>query len=117
MEFVMERFELEKVKASLMMRKNELEHELERLSTEKSSDDQSQDEGDMAASATMDTLRSSLQDAEQEEYTRVVNALRAIENGTYGICKDCGNEISEKRLKYNPNASRCLACQEAMESL
>ena len=117
MEVAMERPELEKIKASLLMRKDELEIELERLSTEKSSDDQSQDEGDMAASATMDTLRSSLQDAEQEEYTRVVNALRAIDNGTYGICKDCGGEISEKRLKYNPNASRCLSCQEAMESL
>lgn len=113
----MKRPELEKIKVSLIERKEELEQELERLSTEKSSDDQSQDEGDMAATSTMDTLRSSLQDAEQEEYSRVVQALRSIENGTYGVCRDCGGEISEKRLKYNPNASRCLSCQEVMESL
>ena len=43
------------------------------------------------------------------------NALEMIDNGTYGICTECGNPISEKRLMLFPNATRCLACQEALE--
>jgi DnaK suppressor protein len=109
--------ELEKIKASLIARKEELETELDRLSKEGGVEEDTQDEGDMAAAATMESLRTSLQDSEQEEYQRVVQALRAIEQGTYGICRDCGGEISEKRLKFYPNASRCLACQEAAEGM
>lgn len=113
----MNKAELEKIKAALIVRKEELEAELERLSKEGGVEEDTQDEGDMAAAATMESLRTSLQDTEQEEYQRVIQALRAIEQGTYGICRDCGGEISEKRLKFYPNASRCLACQEAAEGM
>jgi len=109
--------ELEKIKASLIARKEELEAELDRLSKEGGVEEDTQDEGDMAAAATMESLRTSLQDTEQEEYQRVIQALKAIEQGTYGICRDCSGEISEKRLKFYPNASRCLACQEAAEGM
>ena len=42
-------------------------------------------------------------------------ALAAIENGTYGICRDCGEEIPEGRLKVVPGATRCRPCQEDQE--
>ncbi len=38
-----------------------------------------------------------------------------IVDGTYGICIDCCQPISEKRLKSYPNATRCLSCQEVVE--
>ena len=37
-------------------------------------------------------------------------ALEKIENGTYGICENCGKEISEDRLKACPEAKTCLKC-------
>lgn len=40
------------------------------------------------------------------------NALKEIENGTYGICKSCGNKIEEDRLEANPAAQTCKACME-----
>ena len=106
---------LEHIKQELIARKKFLEEELDRLSKEPVSDNQSQDDGDQAVSSTLETLRNSLQNAQYEEYVMIESALQAIADGRYGICQDCDQEISEKRLKYYPNAQRCLACQEAAE--
>jgi DnaK suppressor protein len=106
---------LEEVKANLLKRKAELEEILITLSKEKVSDDQVQDLGDQALSSTMEAIRGSYQNTEHEEYNMILKAIKAIEEGTYGLCSDCNQPISEKRLKYYPNASRCLACQEAAE--
>jgi len=107
--------QLEKVKSELLARKKVLELELDRLSKEPVSDNQSQDDGDQAVSSTLETLRNSIQNAEYEEFVMIEAALRSIEEGKYGVCQDCEQEISEKRLKYYPNAQRCLTCQEAAE--
>ncbi len=106
---------LDKIKQELLARKKILEEELDRLSKEPVSDNQSQDDGDQAASSTLETLRNSIQNAEYEEYVMIESALQSIADGRYGICQDCEQEISEKRLKYYPNAQRCLGCQEAAE--
>ena len=42
-------------------------------------------------------------------------ALRRLEEGTYGYCFECGEEISEKRLRALPFAVRCKDCEEARE--
>ena len=39
-------------------------------------------------------------------------ALRRIDEGTFGICMDCEEEINVKRLNAVPWAARCIACQE-----
>lgn len=42
-------------------------------------------------------------------------ALSALDNGTYGMCFDCGEAIETKRLDSNPIANRCLTCAENHE--
>jgi RNA polymerase-binding transcription factor DksA len=42
-------------------------------------------------------------------------ALRAMSEGAYGTCAECGEPISLKRLKTIPWASRCIGCQEFIE--
>lgn len=106
---------LERVKQELIARKNALEEQLKKLAQEKVGDTQTQDPGDQASTSTMETLNSSLQDTERTEYEGILQALNKIDDGTYGICSDCNQPISERRLKLNPNASRCLACQEIYE--
>ena len=44
-------------------------------------------------------------------------ALRKIAEDTYGICEECGDEISEKRLSIMPSATLCINCQEDKERL
>jgi len=107
--------ELENVKKKLLERKSQLETAIRRLSKERVSDDQVQDPGDQAVSSTMESLQVSLQDAEVGEYNSIMDTLAKIDAGTYGVCIDCGNAISEKRLNSYPNASRCVACQELFE--
>ena len=101
--------DLKKIRAGLVERCNVLEEQLQRLSTEKVTDDQVQDPGDQALTSTMENLRSSLQDTELQEYKRILQTIQKIDDGTYGICIDCGGDISEKRLKSYPNAARCFA--------
>lgn len=43
------------------------------------------------------------------------DAVKKIEDGTYGICEGCKNLITKTRLKAIPYARRCLKCQEKTE--
>lgn len=106
--------QLDAIKAKLLTRKKELDAELAELYIQKASSEV-QDSGDQASSSSLETLRISLQDAELEEYNRILKALQMIDEGTYGMCFDCSLPISEKRLKLYPNATRCLSCQEQLE--
>ena len=106
--------DLNAIKEQLTVRKRELEKELTELS-ERFSPETGGDVGDQALSSTMEMIRNSLQSTEHEEYDRIVKALEMIEEGTYGVCIDCGHPISERRLKYYPDAARCLVCQEKFE--
>ena len=107
--------DLKEVKKALTERLHELEEKLHQLTHEKISDDQVQDPGDQALSSTMETLRSSLQDTELADFNCIVRALEKIQDGSYGVCTDCGGDISSKRLNSYPNAERCLVCQEDFE--
>ena len=47
---------------------------------------------------------------------KIRNSLEDIENGDYGICEDCEEEISIARLKARPVASRCIKCKTEQET-
>jgi RNA polymerase-binding transcription factor len=106
---------MQEIKHKLMERKNELEQQLVELYQTKEAPAQIQDAGDHAQSLSLETLKISLQDTEMEEYNMIRQALKMIDEGVYGTCIDCGQPISEKRLKSYPNATRCLVCQEILE--
>lgn len=53
----------------------------------------------------------------RETLLKIDEALRKLDEGTYGICEDCGEEISEQRLKVLPFAIYCRDCQEKIEQL
>jgi DnaK suppressor protein len=52
---------------------------------------------------------------EQALLTEVEDALKRIENGSYGQCVDCGQTIPEKRLEALPWAARCIKDEERLE--
>ena len=51
-------------------------------------------------------------DNEKALLAEVQQALAHIENGTYGICTNCGQPIPEKRLEAIPWASLCVTCEQ-----
>jgi DnaK suppressor protein len=105
-------------------RRNDLQAILRRLRNEtyegiaKYRQDQSEekesspgDEMDAArASAAVDT-HANLIDRAESRLRLIDEALARVENGTYGICADCGDEIGLGRLKVLPFAVRCVDCE------
>ena len=51
-----------------------------------------------------------------ETLNKINDALSRLEQGNYGNCFDCGDEIAEKRLRALPFAVRCKDCEEAREN-
>jgi len=43
------------------------------------------------------------------------HALAKFEDGTYGLCEECGNDIGHSRLQARPEARLCIACQTRSE--
>ena len=47
---------------------------------------------------------------------KIEEALELIEEGTFGICEECGEEISEGRLMARPVTTLCIQCKRRMEA-
>ena len=60
-------------------------------------------------------LEFALVQMKSETLNKINDALVRLEQGTYGNCYECGDEIAEKRLRALPFAVRCKDCEEARE--
>ena len=60
-------------------------------------------------------MRHMLGEREQLKLKAIDDALRKIEEGTYGECEECGEAINKKRLKILPFARYCVRCQSDIE--
>ncbi len=61
------------------------------------------------------TLR--IRDRERKLIVKIKEALERIENGTFGICEGCGEEISFKRLTARPVTTYCIECKKRQEDM
>ena len=73
------------------------------------------DIADQATASSERLLLSSLSTNDERILREIEQALRRIEDGTYGICESCGAEISMRRLRVLPYATRCVQCKTASE--
>jgi len=60
-------------------------------------------------------LEFALVQMKSETLNKINDALVRLEQGSYGNCYECGEEIAEKRLRALPFAVRCKECEEARE--
>ncbi len=63
-----------------------------------------------------DDIEFALIQMKAETLSKIEEALRRLEEGTFGYCFECGEEISERRLRALPFAVRCKDCEEAREN-
>lgn len=63
-----------------------------------------------------DDIEFALIQMKSETLNKIEEALHRLEDGTFGYCFECGEEISERRLRALPFAVRCKDCEEARES-
>ncbi len=57
-----------------------------------------------------------IRDRERKLIVKIKEALERLDNGTFGICEACGEEISEKRLKARPVTTLCIECKKKQET-
>jgi len=62
-----------------------------------------------------DDIEFALIQMKSETLHKIEEALLRLDEGTYGNCFECGDEISERRLRALPFAVRCKDCEEARE--
>lgn len=75
------------------------------------------DVGDQALMDLERELGISLMEMRNRRRQSIDEALTRLHEGTYGICAECGVEISEKRLQAVPFAKLCVECQSRVELL
>ena len=99
--------ERERVQAALENLHNENPGTVEDETGEETQD---QHLGDAATAMHDREVDYTLEDNEEQLLARIDAALRRIEDGTYGICTNCGRPIPEERLEALPWAELCIDC-------
>ncbi|ORJ58760.1 RNA polymerase-binding protein DksA [Geothermobacter hydrogeniphilus] len=56
-----------------------------------------------------------IRDRERKLANKIREALERIEDGEFGLCESCGEEIGEGRLKARPVATLCIECKTEQE--
>jgi DnaK suppressor protein len=74
------------------------------------------DEGESSEVDIQEEIEFALIQMKAETLSKIAAALRRLEEGTYGECFECGDEIAKARLRALPFAVRCKDCEEARET-
>lgn len=73
------------------------------------------DAGDASVATEQADIRNAQIGRDALELRQVEAALARLDDGTYGFCMDCGQDIPPARLRAAPAAERCILCQTARE--
>jgi DnaK suppressor protein len=73
------------------------------------------DEMDLASSEYLQSFTFRLRGREKSFLDKINKALIKIEEGNFGICEECSEEISMKRLEARPETTLCIRCKEDQE--
>ena len=106
-----------KFRKLLLKQREEIVGEVKQMveSSKEMGQDGIQDIGDEAANIYNMQVLLSLNENERMRLLEVDESLDRIENGTYGICEECGGPISLKRLEVRPVAKYCVPCLTKLE--
>ncbi|HEU0225309.1 MAG TPA: TraR/DksA family transcriptional regulator [Steroidobacteraceae bacterium] len=61
-----------------------------------------------------DAVLAGISEATAAELAQINRALAQLDQGTYGICSQCGQPIGPRRLEVLPYSDRCITCAEAV---
>lgn len=110
--------QLKELKDLLLARRKELQDEMEQnlanLAPAERTSSVSQDESARLKNLTRE-VDSRLTSLDAADLTRIDRALEAMDEGTYGLCDECGCNIPFERLKIEPMTQHCVACKSAWE--
>ena len=113
----MNQTDLQRFKTMLEESRQTLLQSAKRTLTEESNFDTDDlpDEIDLASSEYNQSMVFRLRDREKFLLKKIDKALARIEDGSFGICERCEEEISPKRLEARPVTTLCIRCKEEQE--
>ncbi len=77
--------------------------------------DDSKDEADIAEGTIQNELKLNITGLQRKRMLALEEALARLKNGNFGICQNCEEPISEKRLRFIPESILCIDCQAKLE--
>jgi len=89
----------------------------ETLDTMSKGDDSFPDPIDRAMSESNRSIELRKRDRERKLIQKIKKAIQRTDDGSYGVCDECGEEISESRLKARPETTLCINCKEEQEKV
>ncbi|HOZ36455.1 MAG TPA: TraR/DksA C4-type zinc finger protein [bacterium] len=110
---------LKQIKTKLLAEKEKVEHELSEFTVKTATGkdevafpDYGEQSGENAAEVASFDNDSSLKNVLNATLRDINSSLGRLADGTYGICKYCGQEISHERLEIRPTSSSCVECKK-----
>ncbi|HNS95938.1 MAG TPA: TraR/DksA C4-type zinc finger protein [Polyangiaceae bacterium] len=115
----MNKAQLKKFRALLEQKREELVRKAKQTLDEDMTLDVSDlpDEMDLASSEYLQSFTFRLRGREKSFLDKINKALAKIDDGSFGVCEECGDEISVKRLEARPETTLCIRCKEDQERL
>ena len=112
----MRKRESEHLRSLLLYQKSALLNKSRSYFQQEHDKDYTGDEADQAHAESLSHLLIRLQERERLLVQKIDHALARIDEGTFGFCQTCGDEMNFKRLLARPVATLCIACKEDQES-
>lgn len=106
----------QKIKDLLEQKAKDLSDKLNLIESDAIRNPLSSDSEDRSQQIENDDVLNELDSVEAKELQQVKFALRRLENGEYGQCNACGEQISESRLNALPYANVCIECAKDAEN-
>jgi DnaK suppressor protein len=75
------------------------------------------DEMDLASSEYLQSFTFRLRGREKTFLKKIDHALKKIDDGNFGVCEECEEPISLKRLEARPETTLCIRCKEDQERI
>ena len=113
----MDKEKLDLFRIQLLEKKEEIANEAGKTLSEMT--DQTSNVPDPNDRATIESGRSfelRIRDRERKLLSKIDEAIARIDDGSYGICEDCGEEIGLKRLEARPVTMLCIDCKTIQET-
>lgn len=106
---------IQEIRKNLVSQRNELLSEAEEALNMLPGQTIFPDMGDQASAEIDRSFMLRLRGREQRLLKKIESAIDKIENGSFGICEVCGEEIEAKRLVARPVATMCILCKTEQE--
>ena len=103
----------EEIKALLLARRNELQGQMQQ--NRENLAPPTADEGGIVQRNVAREVDQALTNIDTADLGRIDLALKALDDGSYGLCDECGCAIPFERLQIEPQTQHCVACKSRWE--